>query len=136
MAPFPLSLPQRAALAGAVLVLGVLNAAFQVAGAAVAAAATLAGEPRAAVNALLVFDTNANAFPLLGKPGMTMSQRIAEARDYAGPGWRRVAALACTVLTWCGRLCGSTQDHCTLALQGPPAGTEFWRWSRDDLAAL
>ena len=136
MPPFRLTIYERVCLAIVVLLLGLLHLVLQASGVLAATVATLLGEPRAGVNALLVYDSNANVWPLLGLPGQTVSARTAEASLNAGGRWRRVALWACRVLTWCGRQCGSMQDHCTLALHGAPAGTEFWRWSRNDVPAL
>ena len=81
-----------------------------------------------AVNALLVLDMAGNCL-LLGRPGETVSHRVARMRAFGGPGPHRVGCALCRVLTalfWFMR-----RDHCAWALGDQPSlGTELWRWSK------
>ncbi len=84
---------------------------------------------RFVINAALALDMGANVL-LLGRPGETISRRIARLRAYGGR-WSPVGCVLCAALKkafWFMR-----RDHCTWALDPTDqidSGWELWRWSK------
>lgn len=81
-----------------------------------------------ALNVVLIADMAANLL-LLGRPGETISHRVARMRLYGGPGPHRVGCVLCAALSalfWFNR-----RDHCSYSLDEQIAtGRELWRWSK------